>query len=300
MGVDLFFVLSGLLITCLLVGEWDTTQAISFRFFYRRRALRLLPALAAMLAVFLLCTHDVTGTAIAAGYVSNFFQATSSKLFNPALTHLWSLAEEEQFYLLWPPVLFLFLRRRTPPRRIFMFLLGAVAVVFVERVSLALTGASAARMEYAPDTHADSILIGCAAGLAWTYKLVRVPAAIAFAALAPIALLLAFVTIKHDYPYAALPAFPLASAVVMIAVLDRRNSIAYQALSWPPLRFLGRISYGLYLWHFPIYQWSGPVVGLPLSIIVACLSYRYVETPFLRRKHRPRAHVRSAPSAAPA
>src|SRR5205823_7396579 len=122
-----FFVLSGFLITSLLISEWDRTRRVSLRAFYRRRALRLLPALFFMLAVYLLAvvaavvsgragSADLRQALGAAGYgvayVTNIVQAAGGGLHPPQLWHLWSLAQEEQFYVLWPPLLLIALRSR--------------------------------------------------------------------------------------------------------------------------------------------------------------------------------------------
>jgi peptidoglycan/LPS O-acetylase OafA/YrhL len=178
LGVHLFFVLSGFLITTLLLQEWQQRGTISLRSFYRRRALRLFPGLAALLVAYtaLHLVRSVVGTAehdlatalkavaYSAFYVTNVVQASGVVLPVP-LNHLWSLAAEEQFYLLWPLLLVLALRFRAPVGLVEAGLVGAVGLVALERVRLGVEDASFARLYYGPDTTFDPILIGCLLGL---------------------------------------------------------------------------------------------------------------------------------------
>lgn len=151
LGVDVFFVLSGFLITSLLLAEREATGSVSLRRFYARRALRLLPALFAMLICFLIATlislsvqgnldmahlrRPLLGVAAALTYTANFAGAAG---FHPAgLGHLWSLAEEEQFYLLWPPLLFVLLRAR---KDLALRIIGVgIVLEVVERMIIALS-----------------------------------------------------------------------------------------------------------------------------------------------------------------
>jgi peptidoglycan/LPS O-acetylase OafA/YrhL len=184
-GVDAFFVLSGFLITSLLLDEWHANGTISLRLFYTRRALRLFPALGALLlfalAVALLAIfvggkspHQIQaflqGIGFGAFYVANIAKAAGLKL--ASLTHLWSLAEEEQFYLLWPIALLTCLRRRIRPNR-FCLLLGLAALLVAgNRLTLYATGATSwQRLISSPDTRSDPLLVGCLAGLLYSYRL---------------------------------------------------------------------------------------------------------------------------------
>ena len=136
LGVDLFFVLSGFLITTLLLEERGATGDVSLPHFYARRALRLLPALWLLLIVYVayglanghhgLPSHVLGAAAIGAGHVANFFAAAGSPNQAHYLVHLWSLAQEEQFYLLWPIVLLALLRRGVSTRTL---LLGFATLV---------------------------------------------------------------------------------------------------------------------------------------------------------------------------
>jgi peptidoglycan/LPS O-acetylase OafA/YrhL len=166
LGVDAFFVLSGFLITSLLLQEWRTHRTISLRLFYERRALRLLPALAALLAPALLVLVLMAtaggagadelrplaqGIGFGAFYLANFARATGLGL--GALAHLWSLAAEEQFYLVWPIVLLVCLRRGASPARVCVVLAALAALVAANRISLFATGGSSwDRLIASPDT----------------------------------------------------------------------------------------------------------------------------------------------------
>ncbi len=195
LGVDLFFVLSGFLITSLLVTEWHATNAISLRAFYRRRALRLFPALFTMLGVYVLVASalglsgrgdlgsSLTAAGLGAFYVYNL-AAGYFGFMSDGLGHLWSLGQEEQFYVLWPPVLLLALRRRARPRSLIAGLWALIVALLAWRVWLVFGGASGARL-YTPDTHSDPILIGCLAGLLYSFgRVTRIPRAVAYIGLA--------------------------------------------------------------------------------------------------------------------
>jgi peptidoglycan/LPS O-acetylase OafA/YrhL len=184
LGVDIFFVLSGFLITTLLLQEWHENGSISLRLFFARRALRLFPALAVMLAVFVasnvaLCLsgylsrgyfhQSVKSAALGVFYVSNIARAWfSPDPMVPALGHLWSLAMEEQFYLLWPIALVVLLRSGARERTVLKVLALLLALVAVYRIGLTIAGRSDNRLFYAPDTHFDPILVGCLAGTCYT------------------------------------------------------------------------------------------------------------------------------------
>jgi peptidoglycan/LPS O-acetylase OafA/YrhL len=299
-GVDLFFVLSGFLITTLLIEEREATGLIAFRDFFRRRALRLLPALAALLPTFLLLAavkatigHDPELLARAARAVAAtaFYTANLAAAFHPTsigglpLSHLWSLAEEEQFYLLWPITLFALLRIRRGREVAIFVLVALISAVIVERFALLALGAPPARVYYGPDTHADGLLMGSLLGL-----LLRRPPRLSLdRALAPVALLvLAGLAYK---PYMNFPFVDFAGVGLVASVVAQPNGPAARAASFRPLVEIGRISYGLYLWH-PLVIWTvgSHWLGLVLSFPVALLSYRLIEQPFLRRKRlRPSA-----------
>ena len=292
LGVDLFFVLSGFLITSILLAERARTNTISLRAFYRRRALRLLPALIFMLSVYLAATalfdpDGVRSGVVAAGfgisYVANVAQMGS--LFDDeGLRPLWSLATEEQFYLLWPPLLAIALAFRASVRVLCGVLVGLALASLVWRVALLATGASFERLWVGPDTHADPILIGCVAGVLYTsgtLERIRFGGIALVVGAGIVAMSAWFAPQTHVF----VTLFAICSGLVVLAAASTEQWWFTRVLEVRPLRYVGKISYGLYLWHAPLLVAFG-MIGLPLALVVAGLSYRYVEQPFLRRKRK--------------
>jgi peptidoglycan/LPS O-acetylase OafA/YrhL len=315
LGVDIFFVLSGFLITTLLLQEWHANGSISLRLFFARRALRLFPALAVMLAVFVASSvvlslsghlsrgqlqQNVKSVALGAFYVSNIARAW----FSPdpmvtALGHLWSLATEEQFYLLWPVALAILLRSGARERTVLKILALLAALVAVHRLQLTLAGASDNRLFYAPDTHFDSILVGCLAGACYTTGMLpRVLRTDRGARLARIAatwfvvfVLLLSVPLRVFF-VGGFVLFEIAVAVLLISILTTPACALANVLRRPIIVAIGRMSYALYLWHLVLLSALGVRLGLPFSFLAAAASTRFVERPFLRRKKRSAARLR--------
>jgi peptidoglycan/LPS O-acetylase OafA/YrhL len=309
LGVDIFFVLSGFLITTLLLDERLRYGAVSLRNFYRRRALRLLPALVVVLAFFLSLSilasvrhgaslaHPLFGVAAGLGYFTNIAITTEegARVMPPALTHLWSLAAEEQFYIVWPAVLFLVLRARL--RLAATVLAAGLVLMTAEQLRLFFEGAPWARMGYAIDTRSTSILVGCLlAVLLASGARSKVEAIGKRIGPLGVALLLFFVVIDLGRGLFAGPLVvaALGSAVLILRALDSDSWLS-RGLSVAPMVFLGRISYALYLWHIPIlaaYGVSHPqaelrvVPALATALGCATASYYLVEKPFLRRKQQ--------------
>jgi peptidoglycan/LPS O-acetylase OafA/YrhL len=288
MGVDLFFVLSGFLITSLLVAEWSSRGRISLRAFYRRRALRLVPALALMLLVVTALTAvfdpaDFRDTLVAAAagitYIANVVQAAHGTFEVPWLMPLWSLANEEQFYLVWPPVLIVLLALKVRPRTIALALTAAALASVLWRFVLLSEHASLQRLWFGSDTHADPILVGCAAGIAYSFGLVR-RVRWAWVAFVGGGVIVALVPFLSPLTLLVLPLFAAACAVVVLACVLEPASLLVRALDQAPLRFFGKISYALYLWQLPIYVAIGWQRGLPVAIVVAALSTFCVERMF--------------------
>jgi len=310
-GVTMFFVLSGFLITALLLLEHRDSGSISLPAFYLRRARRLLPALfvliAAVGAVGLftdkMASKVAVDSAAVAFYVANWVLISDRDL--GLLSHAWSLAIEEQFYLLWPPILIgamALLGRRLP---LFAFGLVAAAVVSaILRVVLWTGEESRYRVAFGSDSRADAIVLGCLVAIfAVRGNLPRVPGLAATAA----AVGLGIVALRiggNDFLYPwGITAAALASTIVVahLAVADRIPLLTHPWLVW-----CGRISYGLYLWHYPIMFGLRPTLNgvslwlqipllFALSFAAAWASWRIVEWPFLRGSRAGRLRGASSP-----
>jgi peptidoglycan/LPS O-acetylase OafA/YrhL len=292
LGVDLFFVLSGFLITTLLLEEHAASGVISLRRFYVRRARRLLPALLALLALLTIgaVTSSPVNTALLGdigwtlAYAANIVRATGHHFLTP-LTTMWSLAEEEQFYFLWPGILIACLARFTP-RRIGWALFAVACAVSAWRVTLTLSGASTQRIVFSPDSHFDPLLIGCALAFLCRAR-PRLP--VAWPVAGPLLAAVVALAVSGSR-FSLLAGYSLAGLACAGLVSDAAAGRA-RALAWQPLVWLGKISYSLYIWQalaFALaYASNRPLpIFLPLAVGLAWLSYRYVEEPFRRATRR--------------
>ncbi|MFN2501635.1 MAG: acyltransferase family protein [Pyrinomonadaceae bacterium] len=303
-GVDVFFVLSGFLITTLLWQEHEKYGHISLKNFFIRRVLRLMPALTLLLSVFgayIIATKsggELKDSAFsmlyALLYVSDFALALGYSDLG-ALSHTWSLAIEEHFYLLYPPILVFFLAKKMSRSAIFHVFAGLMVVIAVNRLYLwGPTPGEVSRVFYGFDTHADGLMVGCLLGLSLSWG--RLPPVKWYLSLAAgICLFFAIAFLKWDssiYAY-GLPIINLSTAfVIAYAVTSRPAWLANNK----PLVWIGRISYGLYLWHHLIFivvrqrvtdsPWGILVVGSLVSISCAALSFYLLERPCLRLKAR--------------
>jgi peptidoglycan/LPS O-acetylase OafA/YrhL len=304
-GVDLFFVLSGYLITATLLKEHIETGRIAFGSFYRRRALRLFPALALMCGGFAASAaaffpqidwpREVLPVAL---YYANWTRA-ADLLMPFYLGHTWSLAIEEQFYLVWPLLLcgILLLGRR--PLHIIVVLIVAIACW---RIALYVAGATPQRLYNGSDTRADALLIGAALAV---MPNARPPAWLWLPATAVIVGLPArFNWDTGVMVVAGFAAVSLSSAILLACTLS--NVALARAIAAAPLVWIGKRSYGLYLYHFPImviarqqfHVTAWPAVATATiggTFVAAALSYRFVEKPFLDRRY-----ASAAPRARPA
>lgn len=287
-GVEIFFVLSGYLITRLLIAENAATGRIDLPRFYIRRALRLMPALWCLLAFMglIFATSDDAAAlskswVMAATYLMNWNRAFG---WWPQdyLGHTWSLAIEEQYYLLWP-LIFLVIRRHA------LTLIGSlIAAAILWRLWLLLQGAGYDRLYNGFDTHADPLLIGCALAYlkiteGWEQKISRgwpVYATVIGAA--------SLFGISQPMLVAGIPLIAVMSAGLIVA---SRRGFFNRALSLPPLVFTGKISYGLYLWHFPLLKLASvnfpgtkAIVVLAATYCIASLSWFTVERYFRHLK----------------
>jgi len=319
LGVTLFFVLSGFLITRLLLAEWQGAGRVSLRDFYARRVLRIFPAyyvfLAAWYAASVLGGDAPPPAAVlsALTYTLNYLQAFHGQAA-PGVAHAWSLAVEEQFYLLWPPLLVLLLARGGR-RRVGAALVAAIVAVGAWRTCVVLGTELGEGYAYnAFDTRFDALAIGCllalAAGEAW---LSRAAAALSrwswlpFATLTLLLLPRLGVPLRLQYgPGFTLDALLFAVLIVQMVMLQERGG--WRVFTSAPVRFIGTLSYPLYLYHVLAVSATAHLTGiapalrvlvaLALSAAAACASYYVVEKPFLRLKERFRRVRTPAPPAA--
>jgi peptidoglycan/LPS O-acetylase OafA/YrhL len=310
--MEFFFALSGFLITTLLFEERDRKGTISLRVFYRRRAYRLLPGLFTVLTAYFIfkAGHSpllaLERTAAGGLYVTNIIAASSSHLLNNTpLKPYWSLAEEEQFYLLWPLLLSILLTRRIRESRIAVGLGCLFIVLVVYRAGLGLAGASMHRLYFAPDTHSDALVLGCLLAFLRRRGL-RVPQWAGWLSLA--ALIAGVLLISHTAGPVAYATGPMSIAAMLFVGAAVEPGLIGRFLSLRPLVALGVIAYSLYLWHFVVYAalgypigWVGAPVAGAVTLVVATLSYHKVEKP-LRARGRARisAPVEAKPSPAEA
>ncbi len=326
LGVDLFFVLSGFLITSLLVSEFRSSGTIRFTTFYARRARRLLPALVVtmlMVAAFALLVADpgsranIRGDAFATmGYVANWrYVLTGQNYFvffgaPSPLLHTWSLAVEEQFYLVWPALALFVLRRRGTNALFVTAVLLAVASA-IEGYVLLHTGASTTRMYYGTDLRVQEVMVGAALAAWWggtqgtahkphrsvePSELTHVKRA--FAALGVVGLLgllwaIHTVNGQSDFLYGGgFFLVALLGVSVIASVVKAPRGPVGRVLSLRPVRYVGQISYGLYLYHFPIFlafNAKSHLEGNALlaakfatTFVVAAASARFIEQPVRR------------------
>jgi peptidoglycan/LPS O-acetylase OafA/YrhL len=321
-GVDLFFVLSGFLITTLLLQEWWKTKTVDLRAFYGRRARRLLPALFLTIAAvgvisaldpglnhgFAFPLQALATIFYAGNWIIAFDQESALGLLN----HTWSLAVEEQFYILWPPLLVLALRKRWSTERVALLLLVAAVASAGLRAALWLVGMRQG-LYFRSDTHADGLLLGCALAAARYTPLLSglqrlaqslLLAITAAAALVVIALKVGFSSFLFLGGY---PIVAVCSATIINHVVCGDRSLLARVLSLRPLVWIGARSYGMYLFHLPVMAvltpsrvglafWPTFVLRITVILITAAASYRLVETRFLRKNRLPGAppHVQRA------
>jgi peptidoglycan/LPS O-acetylase OafA/YrhL len=369
LGVEIFFVLSGFLITSLLITEWGESGSIGLPGFWARRARRLLPALLLLvlvIGIYYAAAGPASGVPGLLGdglaalfYYGNWHQIAAGASYFAAtgptspFQHTWSLAIEEQFYILWPPIVLGVLigfrtelrrlgqglseagavgprgallapvrglgeliarfpgsrRPRQPLPRLLVVTLVLLAVSVLESATVFGGEGTLDRVYYGTDTRATGLLMGGA--LAIYLRLLRRrggravlppwasgPRVSLFSG-AALGLLLLLVLIANGtagwlYPYGLLIVDLLTAFVIAVMILLPR-SVAGGVLSWRPLREIGNVSYGLYLWHFPLFLWLNEpdtgLRGLPLFLLrivmvsaVSIVSYVFVEQPIRQRR----------------
>jgi peptidoglycan/LPS O-acetylase OafA/YrhL len=322
LGVDVFFTLSGFLITSLLLAELDASGGLRFGRFYLRRARRLLPALFLVLAASALLAITIAQDgadrlredAVAAFfYVTNWWYVLHGTSYfdasgrPPLLQHLWSLAVEEQFYFIWPVLLFGLWRlgRRRGVR------IGAIAGALVSTAAMVLVSVRSdipdltdpSRVYFGTDTHAMTLLVGAALATFWspgrvnaslTTRGSKLVTSVGVTGLLGLIAILVLVGPGSTSLYRG--GFLVVGIVTAMVVASAgvTSTLFARGMARQPLTYLGERSYGIYLWHWPIFLvlrpgidldaegWPVQVLRITLTLVAAELSYRFVEMPVRR------------------
>ena len=330
LGVGVFFTLSGFLITSILMSTWERTGRLGLQRFWVRRARRLLPALLVVLAVVLAATAVVERSMFstraseslsAAFYISNWTTIASDVSYfdrfgGPGpLDHLWSLAVEEQFYLLWPLVLLVMLGViGLTNRRLIRWTFALAAASFVLLSVHAVPGFDNTRAYEGTDTRAGELLIGAAFAMIcrpWIPR-VRMPATgriitdgAGVAALAVVVWMMVSTTQYSMQLYHGGLLLLALSTAVLVSVVSLPESLLGRVLGVAPLRWVGERSYGIYLWHLPLVAFMPSFVRdtsyvaslllFALTLAIAALSWEHIENPI--RTHGVRGALRNYTSA---
>jgi peptidoglycan/LPS O-acetylase OafA/YrhL len=316
MGVDVFFALSGFLITTLLYEEWDRTGTISLRAFYERRARRLLPALVMVLLACVIVTvalYPMPGWGIGKKalttllFINNWVATLGHSSQLGSLSTTWSLSQEEQFYLLWPLLLVLLLRRRLPPILIagILVLLSVLLVVAEPHIAHAFHGYS---RYFSPVDRAAELLFACAGAIVWRMRLIPSPERW-FSHLGPAepvaravqrhwrtpagwALVGVFVWLLCNHTLVDRVIYLATAAVALLLIvnlLEVPTSLLARLIGCRPLRYVGKISYALYLYHLLVRdilyhympdrsRYFNVTVTFGASLMLASISWYFVES----------------------
>jgi len=307
-GVMAFFALSGYLITRLLVAEESVHRSIDLLGFYARRVLRLLPALLVLASVVLVVyaiqgrgTQVLASIPIILLYSANWTMAQGGAGIGP-FQHTWTLAIEEQFYILWPPILLLLLRTRRPSTRLAGAIALAAVVAFGWRLllfSLLPAERQVDRVAFGSDTTAFALLAGCALGLApsppggW---LATIVGTLGLGAIAVATVLGSGFLEPTLFSTMAMPALATLGALGVICGVVG-GGLGFLGVA--PIAYVGRISYGLYLWHWVTPRLLEPLalmegrrtIAFALALGATILSFHFIERPALRLKERFRRPV---------
>ena len=321
LGVDLFFVLSGYLISSLIIKEYKKMGTLNLYNFYMRRARRLLPAVYFMITVCLVFMVLFNGVLLRKshldavfGYIYssnwwyifhklNYFDSFGAQ---SPFKHLWSLAIEEQFYMLFPLIFLIFNRRKKEEgkgpslnKNFLYIVLGLILISLITHILLFDIN-NINRIYFGTDTRAFSLLVGVVGALLYPMDKLSNPTnskenlAYSVVSIISISILITIMFYTTEYnTWLYRGGFLLVAVLGLIIIISsgKQHTFISKALSFKPIVFIGKISYSLYLWHFPIIVLTTPVseIGNPnlfyvtlriiLTFIVATLSYLVVETP---------------------
>jgi peptidoglycan/LPS O-acetylase OafA/YrhL len=309
LGVDVFFVLSGFLITSLLLRELERSGAIRFGRFYLRRAQRLVPALLGLLAAHWIYAA-IEGFPMVMERRAALYALTFSSNWQPTwgidagadvpldLSHLWSLGVEGQFYLVWP-LLFLGLYRLVPSgRRMIAVMAGAIVAIAIVRV-VELNAFDGWALVYTRfDARADALLVGAVLAVALARGLLPSRRVLHWLAIGGGAVLAVALVVSEPSTgvlyWGGFTVVSISAAAIVSLTLERHGRLA-RALSWSPIRSIGLASYSIYLWHLPVYLWAVRVIpekGLRIAValfvtaVFSTISYRLLERPYMARRGR--------------
>ena len=323
--MDVFFVLSGFLITSLLLGELSKTATLNLRDFYARRALRLLPALLAVIVFAMVAV--LTINALLSQRLDTLFDIPAILFFvgnwlivfsgHPyhlgILGQTWSLSVEEQFYLIWPLTL-LAVTRRFSRTRIAYGLLCLTGVEWVVRLVLEITGVDYTRIYYSTLLHSDGLLVGVALALLASER--KLPARVVTSKRMPL-ITMAVITAMmlagngtHGLGWVLMtPVAVLATALVVASITSGSATPIGQLLASKPLVWIGKRSYGIYLWHATIiwtvqstefyrtHPYPADAVAVVATFAAATASYSLIERPALKLKERRFSRTEAMPTA---
>lgn len=293
-GVDIFFVLSGFLITSLLVAEYEAAGSIDLPRFYISRFLRLTPPLLVCLGVvFAIGLEGPLKVLVAGFYLTDVVAPFSSHPYG-ALVHTWSLAVEEHYYFIWPVVLVAVLRTRDPLR--WVMILFAMATAW-RLLTMPFVPGTMTYFRF--DARLSGLLLGSAVALAGN----RIEISPLTPRLSIYVLIVAMVSqlVYSQQAFIVFTAVELAAAGLLLACLQPQTPV-YKALSHPWLVKIGLWSYGLYLWHYPITFWVRQDCPWPVTLLLtlalgfplAIASHHFIEMPIQQFRKRRLSPVQSA------
>jgi len=311
-GVDIFFVLSGFLITSFLIKEFDKYDSINIKNFYVRRILRLIPALLFLLITycfisFLLLSGEAAKKNYIDALISFFYLSNWARAFSihppDFLGHTWSLSIEEQFYMIWPIILLTMLRFRIKRHYIAIITSSIALLAWMLRIYLSVNSASAERIYNGLDTRADALMIGCTIGIAIYSGLINENAKktiekllISLCPISIFCLSMLSIVARWDSPWMSYLGFTIVeimSSILVFDILINEQSVIRKFLLNVGFVWIGKISYSLYLWHYPIYRtmkamkydgFTTFIVGTILTFIMSMFSYYVIEKPILKFK----------------